>query len=69
MGGLEYFCRNSELNAAYFRRIKTYRYENAVSPDEETVIQTISDNPTVIDKYAFAVLAEDVLKLKDEGKY
>lgn len=67
LGGLEYFCRHSELNVAYFRKIKTYRYEHAMSPDEETLIQTISDDPSIIDKYAFAVLAEDVLKTKDEG--
>ena len=67
LGGLEYFCRNSELNAVYFRKIKTYRYENAISPDEDMVMQTIGNDPSFIDKYAFAVLAEDVLKLKDEG--
>ncbi|OXU31340.1 hypothetical protein TSAR_012685 [Trichomalopsis sarcophagae] len=66
LGGLEYFCRKSELNVAYFRKIKTYRYENAISPDEDTLMQSISDDPSAIDKYAFAVLAEEVLKLKDE---
>ncbi|XP_011500632.1 PREDICTED: protein-associating with the carboxyl-terminal domain of ezrin [Ceratosolen solmsi marchali] len=66
LGGLEYLCQISELNLMYLRKIKMYRYENAISPDEETSIQTISDNPSAIDKYAFAVLAEDVLKIKNE---
>jgi SCY1-like protein 3 len=68
LGGLEYLCQIKELNSTYMRKIKTYRYENAISPDEGTSIQTITDNPSAIDKYAFAVLAEDVLKLKNEGE-
>ncbi|XP_058806176.1 protein-associating with the carboxyl-terminal domain of ezrin [Phymastichus coffea] len=66
LGGLEYFCRNSDINAAYFKKIKTYRYENAISPDEDTVMQTISDDPSAIDKFAYAVLSEDILKNKNE---
>lgn len=67
LGGLEYFCRNSEMTEAYFRKIKTYRYENAISPDEEVLMQDISSDPSVIDKFAYAVLVADILKNKNQG--
>lgn len=69
LGGLEFLCRRSDLNATYFRKIKTYRYENAIAQDEDDAIQRISQDPAAIDGYAFAVLAEDVLKHKDEGMF
>ena len=68
LGGLEYLCQFIELTPAYFRKIKTYRYDKAISPEEDTVMAKISTDPTAIDRYAFGVLAEDVLRLKDTGK-
>ena len=67
LGGLEYLCRISDLNEAYFRKIKTYRCENAISPNEDTFLQNISDDPSAVDKYAFAVLSEEVLKIKKDS--
>ena len=68
LGGLEYLCRFTELTPAYFRKIKTYRYEKAISPEEDESTASISTDPTAIDRYAFGVLAEDVLRLKNAGK-
>ncbi|XP_014204512.1 protein-associating with the carboxyl-terminal domain of ezrin isoform X2 [Copidosoma floridanum] len=64
LGGLECFCKHSELKESYLKKIKTYRYKNAISPMEDTWIQDTSDF-VVIDKYAFAVLADEVLGLKN----
>ncbi|KAL7286596.1 hypothetical protein TKK_0019095 [Trichogramma kaykai] len=66
LGGLEFLCKTSDITEAYMRKIKTFRYEKAISPDEDTLLQNISNFPSEIDKFAFAVLAEDVLKLKND---
>lgn len=66
LGGLEYLCQFSELTASYFRKIKTYRYEKAISPHEDELLNNISSDPIVIDRYAFGVLAEDVLRMKND---
>lgn len=68
LGGLEHLCQFSEMSLAYFRKIKTYRYEKAISPIEDELLNNISLDPMVIDRYAFGVLAEDVLRLKNDGK-
>ncbi|XP_033228403.1 protein-associating with the carboxyl-terminal domain of ezrin [Belonocnema kinseyi] len=65
LGGLEYLCRFAELTPAYFRKIKNYRYEKAISPEEDESMTSISTEPASIDRYAFGVLAEDVLRLKN----
>ncbi|XP_031844176.1 protein-associating with the carboxyl-terminal domain of ezrin isoform X2 [Nomia melanderi] len=62
LGGLECLSKFKELTPAYLKKIKNYRYEKAISPDEGTTI--LSTSFTAIDAYAFGVLAEDILKLK-----
>lgn len=68
LGGLEFLCQIADINTSYFRKIKSYRYDKAIIPDEEKLLSNGLADASVIDKYAFAVLAEEVLKLKDSGK-
>ncbi|XP_076285138.1 protein-associating with the carboxyl-terminal domain of ezrin [Lasioglossum baleicum] len=63
LGGLECLSKFKELTTAYLKKIRSYRYEKAVSPDEDTTISSTSF--TAIDAYAFGILAEDILKLKN----
>ncbi|XP_029049854.1 protein-associating with the carboxyl-terminal domain of ezrin isoform X1 [Osmia bicornis bicornis] len=63
LGGLECICKSKELTSSYLKKIRSYRYERAVSPNED--ITAVPTNFTAIDAYAFGVLAEDILKLKD----
>lgn len=66
LGGLECICKSKELTSSYLKKIRSYRYERAVSPNED--ITAVPTNFTAIDAYAFGILAEDILKLKDSGK-
>lgn len=66
LGGLECLCKFKDLTSFYLQRIRKYRYEKAISSNEDTIF--ISKNFKTIDVYAFGVLAEDILKLKDPGK-
>ncbi|KZC07828.1 Protein-associating with the carboxyl-terminal domain of ezrin, partial [Dufourea novaeangliae] len=63
LGGLECLCKFKELTSTYLKKIRSYRYEKAVSSDEDTTIS--SNNCTAIDAYAFGILAEDILRLKN----
>ncbi|XP_043791159.1 protein-associating with the carboxyl-terminal domain of ezrin [Apis laboriosa] len=63
LGGLECLCKFKDLTSFYLQRIRKYRYEKAISSNEDTIF--ISKNFRTIDVYAFGVLAEDTLKLKD----
>ncbi|XP_054008151.1 protein-associating with the carboxyl-terminal domain of ezrin [Hylaeus anthracinus] len=63
LGGLECLCKSKELTSAYLKKIRSYRYERAISPDEDTTV--LSTNYSAIDGYAFGILAEDILKLKN----
>ncbi|XP_034934423.1 protein-associating with the carboxyl-terminal domain of ezrin [Chelonus insularis] len=65
LGGLEYLCRFSEFNQAYLKKIKNFRCEQAIAPEEETVTSEVQINPIGIDQYAFGVLTEEVLRLKN----
>ncbi|CAL7948094.1 unnamed protein product [Xylocopa violacea] len=62
LGGLECLCKFKELTS-YLKRIRNYRYEKAISSVEDTAIALTSF--TSIDAYAFGILAENILKLKD----
>ncbi|KAG7197755.1 hypothetical protein KM043_001579 [Ampulex compressa] len=67
LGGLEYLCRFAELTPTYLQKIRTYRYEGAISPDEDIKgLASLADIGS-IDAYAFGTLAEDVLKLQRLG--
>ncbi|XP_076183128.1 protein-associating with the carboxyl-terminal domain of ezrin isoform X2 [Ptiloglossa arizonensis] len=63
LGGLECLCKSKELTSAYLKKIRSYRYERAISSDEDIRVSSISYS--TIDAYAFGILAEDILKLKN----
>ncbi|XP_060812665.1 protein-associating with the carboxyl-terminal domain of ezrin isoform X4 [Bombus pascuorum] len=63
LGGLECLCKFNDLTSSYLQKIKSYRYEKAISTNEDATI-TLT-NFTTIDVYAFGVLAEDILRQKD----
>ncbi|KOC65908.1 Protein-associating with the carboxyl-terminal domain of ezrin [Habropoda laboriosa] len=65
LSGLECLSKSKELTTSYLKKIRNYRYEKAISSNEDTIITTT--NFTAIDAYAFGILAEDILKLKDSG--
>ncbi|KAJ8681456.1 hypothetical protein QAD02_017243 [Eretmocerus hayati] len=65
LGGFEYYCLHSELDANFLKKIKSYRYDRAISPKESHTLESTSDL-SFIDKFAFAVLGEDVLKFISE---
>lgn len=67
LGGLEYLCQISDINTDYFRKIKSYRYDKTIMPDEERLLSSGAIDALAIYTYAFSVLAEEVLKLKDSG--
>ncbi|XP_011881858.1 PREDICTED: protein-associating with the carboxyl-terminal domain of ezrin [Vollenhovia emeryi] len=62
LGGLECLCKFADATPTYYQRIKSYRYEKAISPSEDVADLIKAANLTAIDSYAFGVLAEDVLK-------
>ncbi|XP_048260053.1 protein-associating with the carboxyl-terminal domain of ezrin isoform X3 [Bombus terrestris] len=63
LGGLECLCKFNDLTSSYLQKIKSYRYEKAISTNEDATITL--KNFTTIDVYAFGVLAEDILRQKD----
>ncbi|XP_043254553.1 protein-associating with the carboxyl-terminal domain of ezrin [Colletes gigas] len=63
LGGLECLCKSKELTSIYLKKIRSYRYERAISADEDATVSSASYS--TIDAYAFGILAEDILKLKD----
>ncbi|CAK9821694.1 Protein-associating with the carboxyl-terminal domain of ezrin [Anthophora retusa] len=63
LGGLECLCKSKELTSTYLKKIRNYRYEKAISSNEDVIVT--STNFAAIDAYAFGILAEDILKLKD----
>ncbi|KYM93001.1 Protein-associating with the carboxyl-terminal domain of ezrin [Atta colombica] len=66
LGGLECLCKFADASPTYYQRIKNYRYEKAISSNEDIADLVKTSNLTAIDSYAFGVLAEDILKnLKD----
>ncbi|XP_015595232.1 protein-associating with the carboxyl-terminal domain of ezrin [Cephus cinctus] len=65
LGGLEYLCRFTELTPAYLQKTRNYRYEKAISPEEDGAKSAVLLEPTAIDQFAFGVLAEEVLRLKN----
>ncbi|XP_017757308.1 PREDICTED: protein-associating with the carboxyl-terminal domain of ezrin isoform X2 [Eufriesea mexicana] len=65
LGGLECLCKFNELTSSYLQKIRNYRYKKAISCNEDTIVTSTSF--TTIDVYAFGILAEDILKLKDPG--
>lgn len=68
LGGLECLCKLADATSTYYQRIKSYRYEKAISPNEDIADLIKSANLTSIDSYAFGILAEDILKnLQDAG--
>lgn len=62
LGGLEYLCRYEELTADYLAKTRTTRYDKAIDPNEST---NATDPKYIrsgaIDKYAFAVLVQELL--------
>ncbi|KAK9296864.1 hypothetical protein QLX08_009261 [Tetragonisca angustula] len=62
LGGLECLCKFNDLTTSYLQKIRTYRYEKAISFNEDTTAPT---NFTTIDVYAFGILAENILRSKD----
>lgn len=68
MGGLECLCKFADATPTYYQRIKSYRYEKAISSNEDVIDLVKTANLAAIDSYAFGVLAEDILKnLQDKG--
>ncbi|XP_072748358.1 protein-associating with the carboxyl-terminal domain of ezrin [Anoplolepis gracilipes] len=62
LGGLECLCKFTDATSTYYQRIKSYRCEKAISPNEDIADLIKSANLTSIDSYAFGVLVEDILK-------
>lgn len=62
MGGLECLCKFADATSTYYQRIRSYRYERGISPNEDIAGLAKSSNLAAIDSYAFGVLAEDILK-------
>ncbi|XP_032674227.1 protein-associating with the carboxyl-terminal domain of ezrin [Odontomachus brunneus] len=62
LGGLECLCKFADATSTYYQRIKSYRYERGISPNEDIADLAKSSNLAAIDSYAFGVLAEDILK-------
>ncbi|XP_071644997.1 protein-associating with the carboxyl-terminal domain of ezrin [Temnothorax longispinosus] len=62
LGGLECLCKLAGATPTYYQRIKSYRYEKAISSNEDVADLIKTANLTAIDSYAFGVLAEDILK-------
>lgn len=67
LGGLEFLCRFTDFNQAYLKKIKNFRYEKAIAPEEDGNALETQLNPVGIDQYAFGVLTEEVLRLKNAG--
>ncbi|CAG5097317.1 Similar to SCYL3: Protein-associating with the carboxyl-terminal domain of ezrin (Homo sapiens) [Cotesia congregata] len=65
LGGLEFLCRFTDFNQAYLKKIKNFRYEKAIAPEEDGNSLETQLNPIGIDQYAFGVLTEEVLRLKN----
>lgn len=65
LGCFEFLCRFSDFNQAYLKKIKTFRYEKAIAPEESNDSLVSQINPISIDIFAFGVLVEEVLRLKD----
>ncbi|XP_046742704.1 protein-associating with the carboxyl-terminal domain of ezrin [Diprion similis] len=66
LGGLEYLCRFTELTPAYLQKTRNYRYEKAISPEEDGGKSAVLMEPSAIDQFAFGVLAEEVLRQKSD---
>ncbi|XP_020297837.1 protein-associating with the carboxyl-terminal domain of ezrin isoform X2 [Pseudomyrmex gracilis] len=62
LGGLECLCKFADATPTYYQRIKSYRYEKAILPNEDIVDLVKSGNLTAIDSYAFGILVEDIFK-------
>ncbi|XP_014469942.1 PREDICTED: protein-associating with the carboxyl-terminal domain of ezrin [Dinoponera quadriceps] len=62
LGGLECLCKFADATSTYYQRIKSYRYEKGISPNEDIADLAKSANLAAIDSYAFGILAEDILK-------
>ncbi|XP_015114097.1 protein-associating with the carboxyl-terminal domain of ezrin [Diachasma alloeum] len=65
LGSLEFLCKFSDFNQAYLKKIKNFRYEKAITPEEDASSMVSQVNPVSIDQFAFGVLTEDVLRLKN----
>ncbi|KAH0564058.1 protein-associating with the carboxyl-terminal domain of ezrin [Cotesia glomerata] len=65
LGGLEFLCRFTDFNQAYLKKIKNFRYEKAIAPEEDGNSLETQLNPIGVDQYAFGVLTEEVLRLKN----
>ncbi|CAG9575602.1 unnamed protein product [Danaus chrysippus] len=63
LGGLQYLCPFSELNAAYLKHARIHRYDKAVDPNEDA-----TERNSKVDQYAFAVLVDDVFKGCSDGE-
>lgn len=66
LGGLEYLSRFTELTPAYLQKTRNYRYEKAISPEEDGGKSAVLLEPSAIDQFAFGVLAEEVLAVKSD---
>lgn len=62
LGGLECLCKFADATPTFYQKIKNYRYEKAILPNEDLANLLKCNDLTAIDSYAFGVLAEDVLK-------
>ncbi|XP_011141469.2 protein-associating with the carboxyl-terminal domain of ezrin [Harpegnathos saltator] len=62
LGGLECLCKFTDTTSTYYQRIRSYRYERGISPNEDIADLAKTANLTAIDSYAFGVLVEDILK-------
>ncbi|XP_044014563.1 protein-associating with the carboxyl-terminal domain of ezrin isoform X2 [Aphidius gifuensis] len=65
LGCFEFLCRFSDFNQAYLKKIKTFRYEKAIAPEESNDSLVSQINPISIDIFAFGVLVEEILRPKN----
>ena len=52
----------------YLKSIRNSRYEKGISPEEDSLNSSIKFNVESIDKYAFGILVEELLKKKTQDE-
>lgn len=69
LSGMEYLCRFNELTPDYLNKIRNYRYNKAVDPNEPKEMKDKNSRKDFIDVYGFGVLVCEVLQKHIDGMY
>nr|XP_018906398.1 PREDICTED: protein-associating with the carboxyl-terminal domain of ezrin [Bemisia tabaci] len=65
LGGLEFLKRFQDLTLSYLQETKSKRYIYGIAPNED---DCAPQPPTIIDQYAFGVLADEILEEKSNDQ-